>query len=166
MPDVLLTETTQILSVAEEVTQILSVAEEVTQILSVAEQGPPGPPGPAGPSGATTFVRQSAGALSAMRIVWEDEAGVVFALDSADEDHIDLLCGLTLTATSDAGQVTVQRTGAVDDLAWNWTPGRVYLGADGALTQSPPSTGFDVLVGVAVSPTRLILNFQDPIELE
>ena len=153
MPDVLLTETTQILSVAEEVTQILSVAEQ-------------GPPGPAGPSGATTFVRQSAGALSAMRIVWEDEAGVVFALDSADDDHIDLLCGITLTATSDAGPVTVQRTGAVDDSAWDWTPGRVYLGADGALTQSPPSTGFDVLVGVAVSPTRLILNFQDPIELE
>ena len=156
MPDVLLTETTQ----------ILSVAEEVTQILSVAEQGPPGPPGPAGPSGATTFVRQSAGALSAMRIVWEDEAGVVFALDSADDGHIDLLCGITLTATSDAGPVTVQRTGAVDDSAWDWTPGRVYLGANGAPTQSPPTTGFDVLIGTAVSPTRIILNFQDPIDLE
>ena len=41
MTDVLLTE----------VTQILAVAEEVTQILAVAEQGPAGPPGPQGPPG-------------------------------------------------------------------------------------------------------------------
>lgn len=41
MNEILLTETTQ----------ILSVAEEVAQILSVAEQGPPGPPGPKGDTG-------------------------------------------------------------------------------------------------------------------
>lgn len=41
MNEILLTETTQ----------ILSVAEEVAQILSVAEQGPPGPPGPRGAIG-------------------------------------------------------------------------------------------------------------------
>ena len=33
-------------------------------------------------------------------------------------------------------------------------------------TQTPPNNGFDVLVGVAVSPTRLLLDFQDPIEME
>lgn len=41
MNEILLTETTQ----------ILSVAEEVAQILSVAEQGPPGPKGDTGPVG-------------------------------------------------------------------------------------------------------------------
>ena len=153
---------TELLIIDDESEIIIEVDTDV-EVLEAAAQGPPGPPGP---SGVVIYTRQSTGALSAMRVVWEDDAGAVSALDSADEDHIDLLCGLTLTATSDAGQVTVQRTGAVDDLAWNWTPGRVYLGADGALTQSPPSAGFDVLVGVAVSPTRLILNFQDPIELE
>lgn len=51
MTDVLLTETTQILAVAEETTQLLAVAEETVQLLAVAEQGPPGPQGPAGPPG-------------------------------------------------------------------------------------------------------------------
>ena len=50
MNEILLTETTQ----------ILSVAEEVTQILSVAEQGPPGPPGPKGDTGP---IGDAAGAL-------------------------------------------------------------------------------------------------------
>jgi len=112
------------------------------------------------------LVRQSSGPLSALRVVWEDEFGVVRLLDASDAGHIDLLCGLTITATPDAGDVTVQRSGPVDDAAWSWTPGRVYLGASGALTQSPPVGGFDVLVGVAVSATRLFLNIQDPIELE
>ena len=45
MTDVLLTETTQILTVVDEAAQILTVADEIVQILAVAEQGPPGPPG-------------------------------------------------------------------------------------------------------------------------
>ena len=146
--------------------QILATTEGIVQIVSVAEQGPPGPPGPPGPAGGTSHVRNSAAALSALLVVWEDELGVVRPLDSTDEDHIDLLCGLTITGTSSVGPVTVQRTGAVDDTAWAWTPGRVYLGAGGSLTQTPPNNGFDVLVGVAVSPTRLLLDFQDPIEME
>ena len=44
MPDVLLTEATQILAVVEEAAQILAVAEQ-------GPVGPPGPPGPAGPVG-------------------------------------------------------------------------------------------------------------------
>lgn len=135
-------------------------------VVTEADQGPPGPPGRPGPAGGTSHIRNSAAALSALLVVWEDELGVVRPLDSTDEDHIDLLCGLTITGTSSVGPVTVQRTGAVDDTAWAWTPGRVYLGAGGSLTQTPPNNGFDVLVGVAVSPTRLILDFQDPIEME
>lgn len=135
-------------------------------VVTEVEQGPPGPPGRPGPAGGTSHIRNSAAALSALLVVWEDELGVVRPLDSTDEDHIDLLCGLTITGTSSVGPVTVQRTGAVDDTAWAWTPGRVYLGAGGSLTQTPPNNGFDVLVGVAVSPTRLLLDFQDPIEME
>ena len=166
MPDVLLTETTQILATTDEVVQVLAVAEDAVQILAVAEQGPPGPQGVPGPAGGAAFIRVAATTLSALVVVWEDELGVVRPLDSTDEDHINLLCGLTITGTSSVGPVTVQRTGAVDDTAWAWTPGRVYLGAGGSLTQIPPNNGFDVLVGVAVSPTRLILDFQDPIEME
>lgn len=152
--------------IEREVVVVLERAEPRVDIISEARQGPQGPAGPPGPAGGTSHVRNSAAALSALLVVWEDELGIVRPLDSTDEDHIDLLCGLTITGTSSVGPVTVQRTGAVDDTAWAWTPGRVYLGAGGSLTQTPPNNGFDVLVGVAVSPTRLILDFQDPIEME
>lgn len=165
MTDALTVEEIQIL--AEQANDSVLVSEqEVVEVVADVEQGPPGPPGPIGPAGGVAFTRPTSAPLSALRVVWEDVAGAVHPLSADDADHIDLVCGLTLTATSGPGDVTVQRSGPITDAAWNWAPGRVYLGMGGALTQSPPEDGFDVLVGVAVSATRLILNFQDPIELE
>ena len=112
------------------------------------------------------LVRESSTALSALRVVWEDELGVVRPLDASDAAHVDLICGLTLTGAASAAEVVVQRAGPVDDASWNWTPGRVWLGAAGALTQIAPAAGFDLVVGYAVSATRLYLDFQEHIELE
>ena len=156
---------TELLIIDDESEIIIEVDTDV-EVLEVAAQGPRGPRGPIGPSGGTAFTRQTDAPLSALRVVWEDEQGVVRPLDAADADHIDLISGLAITAAAAPGDVQVQRSGPVDDTSWNWTPGRVYLGAGGALTQTPPAGAFDVLVGSAVSATRRIINFQDPIELE
>jgi hypothetical protein len=99
--------------------------------------------------------------------VWEDPAGVVRLLDYRDAAHIDLLAGITVTAAGAAGQpVTVQRSGVLDAAGLGLVPGRVWLGADGALTQAPPADGFDVLLGSAVAGARLVFNLQDTIHLE
>lgn len=136
-------------------------------VVTQALQGVPGPPGIPGPAGGAAVQRQAGETLSALVAVWEDEQGRVFALDQSDEDHVFCLLGLTLTA-ADAGQaINVQRSGVIDDDSWSWTPGqRIYLGAAGALTASPATTGFDVLIGTALSTRRIALNVQDPIEME
>ncbi|WP_211168231.1 hypothetical protein [Azoarcus indigens] len=146
--------------------QVVTERAAPTMVLTEARIGPPGAPGEIGPAGGTAFARVSDGALSALRIVWEDGAGVVRMLDYRDAEHINLLAGLTLTAAAAAGPVTVQRAGPVDDDAWSWVAGRVWLGADGIPTQTPPADGYDVLIGYAVSPTRLYLDIQDHINLE
>lgn len=121
--------------------------------------------GEPGPAGGSSFQRTAGATLSALRAVYELN-GQTFYLDYRDEDHIDLLLGITLTAASAGAPVNVQRSGVLDDSGWNWTPGRIWLGIDGALTQTPPADGYDVLLGTAVSATRIILNITDPIELE
>jgi len=127
-------------------------------------RGERGQPGPAGDA---TVLRTSAAPISALRGVWEDAAGVVHLLDYRDAEHIELLAGITVTATSAAGQpVTVQRAGVIDLAGLGLAPGSVWLGIGGALTQTPPDDGFDVLVGAVVSDSRLILNLQDSIALE
>lgn len=134
-------------------------------VVAMGEQGPPGIPGAPGPAGGSAFQRQPGETLSALRAVYELD-GQVFYLDYRDAAHIDLLLGITLSAAEVGTPINVQRSGPIDDSGWNWTPGRVWLGAAGALTQTPPADGYDVLLGTAVSATRIILNLTDPIELE
>lgn len=133
--------------------------------LLLLEHGSQGPPGPPGPDGGSALQRPAGETLSALRVVYE-LAGAVFALDYRDAEHIDLVVGVTLTAAAQGGAVNIQRSGTLDDAAWSWQPGPVWLGAAGALTQSPPTDGFDLLIGSAVSATRITLNIQDPIDLE
>lgn len=102
--------------------------------------------------------------LSALTAVYERN-GVVRKLDYRDSVNIDYFLGITTTAASSGNKIKVQRTEVIEDNFWNFTPGRVYLGESGALTQTVPDGGFDLLIGTAVSPHRLVLNIQDPIEI-
>ncbi len=139
---------------------VLALGTQVVRVAVFGLRGMQGPPGNA------EDIQCVAGEeLSALRAVYELN-GAVYLLDWRDASHIDLLLGVTVTSADAGGHVSVKRTGFLVDAAWAWTPGRVYLGANGSLTQTPPADGFDVLIGVAVSATRLLLDLQDPIELE
>ncbi|MDX4958022.1 DUF2190 family protein [Delftia acidovorans] len=164
MTDVLVVQEIEILAEEARDSVLVEQVEEI-EILEVAEQGPPGRPGEPGPSGGASVQRTAGTNLSALLAVYELN-GLVRALSADDGAHIDLLLGITLTAAQAGEPVNVQRLGAIEDPGWNWVPGRVYLGANGALTQTPPTSGFDVLIGSATSPTRIALNLQDPISLE
>lgn len=154
-----------------------------SQVLTVGEQGPPGV-GAAeissdpnnrisfgtdlklyvGSDPDLVFQRPAGTILSALRVVYESQ-GRVYLLSADDESHAELVLGLTLTSSDQGASVAVMRAGAVDDLTWSWTPGQVWLGEDGNLTQTPPAAGVDLSVGTAVSATRLILNLQQPLYL-
>ena len=144
---------------------LVSLQQQEVLLVEQGGQGPPGPPGVPGPAGGSALQRLAGETLSALRLVYELD-GEVFALDSGDADHIDMLLGITLTAAAAGEPVNVQRYGVIYDAGWSWTPGRVWLGVDGRLTQTPPADGFDVLIGSATSATRITLNLTDPIELE
>ena len=95
-----------------------------------------------------------------------DANGLVYPLDYRDEGSVSLLLGIALTAAGAGGEVTVQRSGALTDSSWTWSYGPLWLGAAGAITQTPPDDGFDVAIGVATAATRILLDIQPPIALE
>lgn len=128
-------------------------------------QGAPGIQGIPGPAGGSSVQRTAGATLSALRAVYELD-GVVRYLDYRDADHVDLLVGVTITSGLIGEPVNIQLVGPLTDAGWQWVPGPVWLGSQGQLTQAPPDDGFDVLIGSAVSATRIQLNLQRPIELE
>lgn len=114
-------------------------------------------------TGQYTFERvSSAGELSALRVVSEDETGKVAYTDPTVESQVEAISGLTTTAGS---VVVVQRDGFVNTSGLGLPLGRVYLGESGRLTSDPPATGYLVSVGSVTSPNRLYLNISEPILL-
>ncbi len=138
------------------------ISEDPGNTLVLGADGKLYVPGSEGGAGVVVYAGMQ---VSALKVVYElnDQ---VFYLDHTDEDHIDLIFGVTITSASAGATVRVQRSGELEDSGWSWTPGRVWLGANGTLTQTPPADGFDVLIGAATSATRIALNIQDPIGLE
>lgn len=156
---------TELLIIDDESEIIIEVDTDV-EVLEAAAQGPRGPQGPPGPAGGAAFIRVAAVTLSALVVVWEDAAGLVHPLDYRDEAHAALLCGLTITSAGAGQDVTVQRAGPLDAAGLGLVPGRVWLGVDGRLTQTPPQDGCDILVGNATADERIYLNFNEAIYLE
>jgi hypothetical protein len=161
-----ITETTQAVETLEITeAEVITDQQQVVEIITSCAQGPAGPAGVPGPAGGSAFQRVAGETISALRVLYE-LGGAVFALDYRAADYIDFILGISLTAADPGQPLNVQRSGALEDSGWNWAPGRIWLGANGALTQTPPADGFDVLIGAAVSATRITLNITDPINLE
>lgn len=144
---------------------LVSLSLPELETVTLGEQGPPGLPGAPGPAGGSAFQRTAGETLSALRAVYELDS-VVRYLDYRDAEHVDLLVGVTITSGLIGEPVNIQLVGPLTDAGWQWVPGPVWLGSLGQLTQAPPDDGFDVLIGSAVSATRIQLNLQRPIELE
>ena len=141
--------------------------EQETILLTEGRQGPTGPPGMPGPAGGQVLQRTAGQDLSALMVVYEGENGAVWPADPQVADDVLALVGVTVSAAAGGTPVNVQRMGFIEDSGWQWQPGkRVFLGHQGRLTQEPPQSGYDVLIGAALSATRLLLNIQDPIALE
>ncbi|MDR3352772.1 MAG: hypothetical protein LBO00_07230 [Zoogloeaceae bacterium] len=135
------------------------------EFLEIGIQGLPGPPGPPGQPGAAASVRTAGATLSALVGVWEDADGTVWALDAADALHINLFVGVTTTAANAGGEIHVQNSGPLNAPGLSLTPGPVWLGADGTLTQTVPASGYSLYLGAAVSPSRLVLSPAVPFQL-
>lgn len=136
------------------------------QVVLAGVRGRPGPPGQPGPAGGSAFLRTAGEPLSALVAVYEDTLGAVRVLQPDDEDNVDMLVGVTVTAAGAGELVTVQRSGALDAAGLGLVPGRVWLGGNGRLVQTPPEDGFDVLLGYATAEQRLYIDISEPIQLE
>lgn len=136
--------------------------------LTVAQAGPQGPAGPAGPPGApggVALVREAAEAVSALRVVRSDSAGNL-VLARWPEVESTAVLGIATNAASSGADVSVQHSGEIEDSSWTWTPGApVFLGVNGTLTQVVPTTDFLLVMGEAVSATRLVVRIQAPVFL-
>lgn len=144
---------------------------DVVRVVSVGQQGPPGErgedgqQGAAGPSGGGTLSAIAGAAVGGHRMVRLTTSGAVYADRTVAEDQHRVM-GLTLNAAAQGDELDVLRFGEVVEPSWNWALDLpVYLGTNGLLTQTSPTTGFSLIVGFPVTATKLFLSIREPITL-
>lgn len=127
-----------------------------------------GPIGPQGPPGDSTIQLTASINLSGQRCVTQLPDGTVTYADSSTLADVSAPLWVTLGAALTGNLVTVQAIGIVTEPSWSWTPGPVYLGLVGVLTQTVPaypSSAFLVQLGYATSATSIVLDQQPSIVL-
>lgn len=124
-----------------------------TPSASVVSQGIQGPAG----VGGSSVVPYIAGvAISSYTAVTLDASGKLAPADCTDMTQVDRVLGIALQSAQAGGSVNVQLLGEVDFNGWNWTLNApVFLGRNGALTQTQPTTGFVQVLGSPITATRL-----------
>lgn len=109
-------------------------------------------------------------ALSGERVVCPRDDGSVTYADFNDGTQKNRPLWLTVGAWNISTTATLLTFGPVVFSGWSWvTNGAVFLGHNGALTQTPPVSTtpavFSRIVGEAVTPTSLFFNPAAPIIL-
>lgn len=165
MADALIVE--EILILAEQADDSVLVSEsEVIEVVAVAEQGPRGIQGIQGPAGGTTTVTVGATPLSGHSAVAVDAAGLLIQADCTNPAHRGAVLGLLANAYSPGDQAVVQTAFTLEHSGWTWSPGPVFVGTAGQLTQTlPVGAVFSQVVAHALSPTLVLVDVQPPITI-
>lgn len=165
MADALIVE--EILILADQPDDSVLVDEvEVVSIVAVAEQGPRGIQGIQGPAGGTTTVTVGATPLSGHSAGAVDAAGLLIQADCTNPAHRGAVLGLLANAYSPGDQAVVQTAFTLEHSGWTWSPGPVFVGTAGQLTQTlPVGAVFSQVVAHALSPTLVLVDVQPPITI-
>lgn len=75
----------------------------------------------------------------------------------ATSTDVPAIVGVAYTSATNGNAITVMKQGQLTEALWSWTPGLpIYCGlTGGAFTQTAPTTGAVVVVGVALSATTI-----------
>jgi hypothetical protein len=134
--------------------------------ISQGAQGVPGIQGVQGPPGSSvaTFEVNTVQTLSANMVI-AMQGGLPTLADSSTLADAGAVAGVSTGSATAGNPITIQFAGALTYNGWTWGNGFVFLGTQGGLTQTPPVNGFVQIIGIAISPTTLLVQPQPPVIL-
>lgn len=140
----------------------LTIAQSNIAAPLTSGRGPRGLTGDPGPAGDASIVL----AATAVRDLSGHRVVKVFSGQADYPDRTgdyNARLGVTQGAALEGDAVQVSLAGPLTEPSWSFTPGPVFVGDAGALTQTVPISGPIIRVGSAISATELIVDFTQPI---
>ncbi len=98
--------------------------------------------------------------ISALQCVSSTAGGVVVASSS---DVTRVAIAIAATGAAQGAELVLQTGGELQNSGWNWVEGSpVFVGANGMLTQTAPSSGYIQTVATVLNATTLLIEIQEP----
>ena len=120
-------------------------------------RGPPGDPGTT-----ATITLTAATIIPGHRAIMIDANGNAALADATSPTFV--FAGISTTGANAGGLVNVAQSGLIEEPTWNFTPlAPIFVGSNGLLTQTPPSSGVSQIVAVARTATSIMIAPQSPI---
>ena len=139
------------------------VSVQVPQVITIeVNRGQKGDPGDSGNSAPVLPVTQN---ISALRILSNLNGQYDYA-NPLDPIAAWAIVGISLQSINSGGLLAPVNNRVVTDQSWSWVRGSpVFLGANGTLTQTPPTAGNLVTVARVFDAKTLFIHIEDPIRL-
>ena len=117
-----------------------------------------------GSSGPVSVLQQTAVAgvaISALKCVrvFNGTASVVSSNTVGDAGSI---VGVTTVAGNAGNTITIQTSGPLTDASFSFVEGQIWCGGDGSLTQTPPVSGFNQVIGTSEGAHTIQIGIQQP----
>lgn len=114
----------------------------------------------------TEIIVPAAMDISALKVIALDENGYAVYADCEDSSLIQKTIGISKHACRKDFEIAVQTSGMLEDDSFDWDIRKpIYAGANGEMTQEPPTGGFALLIGTPITPNRILVNLQMPVKL-
>lgn len=125
----------------------------------VPVRGPAGADGTGGAAGGPEDL-VAGHILSGHRLVVPDTGDAVVYADHDTLSDLGRPIWLTLGAAAQGAPVDLAWYGTVTESSWSWTLGPIYVGDNGLLTQTPPTSGYSRQIGAAIDSNTIWLDPQ------
>lgn len=103
--------------------------------------------------------------ISAFMVV-AASTGKVSIADCTNLTQLGDVVGIAVGGAVAGSPVNIQYSGTLTHNGWNWTPRLpIFLGTNGALTQTPPVSGFLQGIATPLSATSLLVTLSPPLLL-
>lgn len=100
--------------------------------------------------------------ISLHSVVMMSTDGMVYVADSSDLTHMDKILGVAITNQVAGGSVSVVTIGTIDGFSGLIVGTEYFVSSGGALTITPPTTGFTQVMGIATSATEFLVKMGMP----
>lgn len=79
---------------------------------------------------------------------------------------VNSVIGITTISANQGDVITAFQVGKIINLSWSWTPDLpLFVSTNGDMTQTVPTTGYSMIVGIAISATEINFEIKTPVVL-